>query len=487
MPETILRNFIFTELSADVLTAGHAFDGLAVGEFVDMHGQKVRFKPDELAEYVANTLAAIAATRAESGELAGLPIDANNHDKGDGAGYIVNVEQQGDLIRVFPTWTEIGVELIGKKIRRWFSATVDTAHKVILGGTLTNWPATRDRVSGKMLLRPIELSEARQVYQLADESLDEKTSKVRSAFYAATEKPAIWEPMVCEVFDDYVVVMAGESYYKVEYTTDADGNIAFAPRDEWVEVKQSYVEAAWNFFLSLFPKSKTRTAPTASAAATAPTGGEQPPSITGDENMPIKLSDLSEADRKQLLTELAAQLGLQPQTGAEAPSSPANNFDPVAFLQMEGVEEKVVKEFEQKLLAGYEVMQAKAATKATEMIAKLRREKDTAELCNRVVSGTPDVPRGLRGVTTEDLSKHLLALPFDEAQWWSQTLELQLKDGFISYQELGHGKGVQGVQELPAEIAAKLDEGKFKLADLSNPILGLGDLKQYNLAKWSGK
>jgi hypothetical protein len=85
-----------------------------------------------------------------------LPIDAQGHDKGDGAGWIVGVELVGDIIRLVPKWTKIGRELIGEGIRRFFSATIDTSNKVVLGGTLTNWPATRDE-NNRMMLKPIEL------------------------------------------------------------------------------------------------------------------------------------------------------------------------------------------------------------------------------------------------------------------------------------------------------------------------------------------
>lgn len=147
--------FIFVNLEGS--ESGKPFDGMAAGEFTDMSGRKAKFDAAEFAQYVENTRAAIEATKTESGDIVGLPIDAKGHDKGDGAGYIVDVSQDGSKIRITPQWNENGLEIIGKKIRRWFSATVDLTNKVILGGTLTNWPATRDK-SGKILLRPIELT-----------------------------------------------------------------------------------------------------------------------------------------------------------------------------------------------------------------------------------------------------------------------------------------------------------------------------------------
>jgi len=69
-----------------------------------------------------------------------------------------------------PQWTSLGRRLIGEKIQRYFSATLDLGKKVILGGTLTNWPATRDK-TGRVLLRPIELSSG--LFSLNEEAGDE--------------------------------------------------------------------------------------------------------------------------------------------------------------------------------------------------------------------------------------------------------------------------------------------------------------------------
>jgi hypothetical protein len=149
--------FLFIELQDDALTDGAAFDGVAFGVFNDMLGREIELDADDAGKYVENTQAAIDATTTESGELVGLPIDAQGHDKGDGAGWIVGIELVDGIIRLVPKWTEIGRELISKGIRRFFSATIDVTNKVVLGGTLTNWPATRDK-NNRVMLRPIELS-----------------------------------------------------------------------------------------------------------------------------------------------------------------------------------------------------------------------------------------------------------------------------------------------------------------------------------------
>jgi hypothetical protein len=147
-------NALFIELET---AQGKAFDAFAPGKFTDMLGREIEFKAGDLADYVANTQAAIDATIGESGEVAGLPIDAQNHDKGNAAGWIIAVELVGNIIRVVPQWTDLGRDLIQRGLQKFFSATVDVASKTIIGGSLTNWPAMKQ--GGRNQLRPVELSE----------------------------------------------------------------------------------------------------------------------------------------------------------------------------------------------------------------------------------------------------------------------------------------------------------------------------------------
>jgi hypothetical protein len=402
--------FLFTELNDLALTAGRSFDGLAVGAFRDMYGRAVEFKADELDEYLSNTLAGIEATKTESGELVGLPIDAKDHDKGDGAGWIVGAERNGRVIKLTPKWTEIGQELIGKGIRRFFSATVDTVNKVILGGTLTNWPATRDS-KGNILLKPIELAD--NLYRLPEE--------------------------------------------------------------------KNVIDAALDFMRALFYQGVPAT----------PDG--QAPSIStatnGDEIMTVKLAELSAEERAELVKELAMQL--QPQTQTPAPQhTAATPTLPVELAQVLGVQ--TLSEDGKAQLKTWMEIQAKSVQEQAQLafnaeMARIQRENAVTELANRVTSGTAEAPRGIRGLKSEELKKHLLALPADEAKYFGELLSGIVKDGLVEFSELGHGRKLDGQTELPAEIAEKLDGGELNINDLRNPILGLGDMSAYNLSRWNGK
>lgn len=77
-------------------------------------------------------------------------------------------------------------------------------------------------------------------------SLDEISSMVRQAFYRAVsrvvEYPDCW---VVDVYTDYCVVCEGPAgkYLRVGYTLATNGEIAFAPREQWQPVEREWVDA----------------------------------------------------------------------------------------------------------------------------------------------------------------------------------------------------------------------------------------------------
>lgn len=161
-----MDNFLFAELGSPL----SAFDGMAAGSFTDMRGKKVTFTPAQLSDYINNTREIIESTRTEKGELVGLPIDLDGHDHKGGAGWITGISKDParDVLKFDVNWTEGGRELIEKNVRRFFSPTIDPSQRVVLGGSLTNWPATRDAL-GRIMLKPIELSQQLQEIDMADE------------------------------------------------------------------------------------------------------------------------------------------------------------------------------------------------------------------------------------------------------------------------------------------------------------------------------
>lgn len=170
----------YTELTLSAIA--RPFDGMSVGNFKTAEGA-VSIEGDELDDYLKNTKEVLESTRTEGGEIVGLPIDMDGHDHKGGAGWIVDVVREGDLLRFIPKWTEAGQQLIREGVRRFFSPSFDPEQKVIIGGSMTNYPASRDE-RRRIKLRPVELSETLFVPEYeADDSFFTKLSDTFDGFF----------------------------------------------------------------------------------------------------------------------------------------------------------------------------------------------------------------------------------------------------------------------------------------------------------------
>lgn len=187
-------SFLFVDLQG--LTVGKPFPGFAAGSFVDMMGREVELKASDLQDFIVNTLAKIKEFQTRN--MPGLPIDARKHDKGDAAGWITGAElgevtdSKGTavpVIRILAEWTKLGAELIREKIQTNFSPTVDLEGKSIVGGSLTNWPASVDD-NGVPLFTAVELSQGIHYLQPADKPkwYDRLLADLQS-FIQRAEKP----------------------------------------------------------------------------------------------------------------------------------------------------------------------------------------------------------------------------------------------------------------------------------------------------------
>lgn len=71
-------------------------------------------------------------------------------------------------------------------------------------------------------------------------SLEERVSRIRSAFYALYDEYDIDSPWMVDVYEDHVIVATGSAEYaRVTYTLGDDG-VTFAPRAEWQPVEKEW-------------------------------------------------------------------------------------------------------------------------------------------------------------------------------------------------------------------------------------------------------
>ncbi len=126
----------------------------------------------------------------------------------------------------------------------------------------------------------------------------------------------------------------------------------------------------------------------------------------------------------------------------------------------------------------------RAKSQVEKQTAIADREKGIAEFSSEITGGTDEFPVGVP--LTEDEILAFLSMLTDEAAL-AEAKRIFGKiqsEGLVAFTENGHGRRVEGNQELPDEYAKKLDSGALKIEDLSDPVLDLGDLSAYDLSKW---
>ena len=159
----VVKDILFTDLSTEVWGGDEPeqqvrkIDGMAAGAFTDMWGREFVIERADLTNFVTNTKLALESTRDKDGKVVGFPIDQRGHYHEDAAGFITDAELDGNIVRLSVRWNETGKYLISEELERYVSPSIDLEQKVIVGGSLTNWPATRTK-DHKILLRPVELS-----------------------------------------------------------------------------------------------------------------------------------------------------------------------------------------------------------------------------------------------------------------------------------------------------------------------------------------
>lgn len=547
MPKDEKSNqFLFVELAIE---ANKPFDGVAPGDFVDMWGREVEIKASDFPKYLENTKDAIEHTRTEGGEVVGLPIDAKGHLDDEAAGWIVDAslveveKPNGDklpVIQFVANWTEKGRELIEKGIRRMFSPTLNTKKKIILGGSLTNWPATRDAM-GKVLLRPIALSENGMDIELDREAIPvEGTAMFGAELVEVEEETLETEDTELATFDDSAwdagAVKSGLSVEQLRRVCLMDLN-GYPGQDEPVkglcklpirktpggavnknalraagggargisavvkpsEVPQEFYaskrKAAASKIVSMWKSAFDNPAP---ASVYRIAGKERPkemegPTITiipnqGEQDMTEELTftqdELKEFIAEQVQAE-AAKLMVQTAAGDGEEGDEPKQAPPslMELFNLGEMTEEAQAQLKELWATEYDKLREDARRQYIEQLASINHEREMTNLSTGLVNGSEASPRGLP-VQADQLQQAFMNLPKDQVPFWRDLLKAVQEKGLVEFEELGNSKQVEGQTPLPAEYAKAIRDGKMKLEDLNDPILALGDLKDYDLSEF---
>jgi len=235
--------FLTVELAAEPEIT--MIDGMAASDdhaFVSMIGKEVFIPSADLQLIMKNTQAVIESTKTEKGEIVGLPIDMDKHNHEGGAGWIVGLEMDTvrNVIRFAVKWTQDGIDLIKANTRRFFSPSIDMMNKTILGGSLTNWPATRND-KGEMLLRPVELSLSIKEFDMEKTLLEILTALPGQVAEAVRGKPK--ETQLSQSVETEGVPLTLSELLNTPEAVEELGKIAQKRADEFIEVEKRKARA----------------------------------------------------------------------------------------------------------------------------------------------------------------------------------------------------------------------------------------------------
>lgn len=158
--------------------------------------------------------------------------------------------------------------------------------------------------------------------------------------------------------------------------------------------------------------------------------------------------------------------------------------DRAALLQQAA--DAIKPELEQRYNASVAELQAKAKDMAELEFTKIKTAQHIAEFSAAITGGTAEQPRGLK-VKADELSALLTELSDDQRGKVETLLTGIVNGGLIDFNEVGHGKKLNGLIELAAEIkpllrqwiAAGRATDEFFAANVE-----LGGAGQYNLAEF---
>lgn len=142
-----IEQIVSTVALAEGADAARPVEFLRIGTFVDANGRTVEIDQAKLDALVATF---------ETGEAGqDVPIDIL-HRREEAAGWVRSVYQQDGKLFAVPEWNNLGKQLVGDKMYRYLSATIDLARNVLRSISLVNFPAVKG-------LRPVELAETTDI------------------------------------------------------------------------------------------------------------------------------------------------------------------------------------------------------------------------------------------------------------------------------------------------------------------------------------
>jgi hypothetical protein len=422
-------DFLFTEFQE-----GKPVEVIRTGEFVDRYGRDVEVTMEDLDAYVANFEAGAAGQE--------VPVDVL-HERAEAAGWVQSLWREGDRLLAMVDWNEFGKQLVGDKVYRYISATIDTAKKVLKSISLVNFPAVKG-------LRPVELSDG--AYALESGGMRSLGRKILDGIAAGLARYDLADG------EPGTVTISGYLQARMhrQFTTIADDLAAsgYLSVEERIGLS-SAIGDALEVFANNVGEAGNRMIRVDVPIFGAYFGGAD----EGD----YELED-DEEEGGETEPSKEVEMGLTEQERAE--------------LRNE-LRQEILAEFEQKEQTRAELAEELRVEVEAEMAAHFERKRELGEFAAEVCGGDAGL-----SIDPDELVELMAELDQETADRMKGILKAKV----VPFRELGSSREGQGdKKELPAEYAEALDAGEIELSDLQSSILELGDLDQYDLSKWQGR
>lgn len=445
-------------------SAGKDFPFLRTGSFRDSRGREFVITVDLLDALVRNFEGNAAAQE--------IPVDIM-HRKDEAAGWINRIYRVGEVLYAQPNWNGLGRQLVGDKIYRYVSATIDMAGRVLRSISLTNFPAVTD-------LTPLELSAATEQDQDPDLFVEVDTASTTAApGTEPTSDPDDIEAGAADPAQPPAAPDATEPEVPTQEepdTTNPDSVEATAPADP-VPVKEPSM-------------SKQQSAPEKDPKQPVDSGGTATPPADTPTPETVEASAAPSQPKSEPKSEPKAQSAAETKTEPASPVTADSAAELVATVR--GMFQAELSSFQSQVAEIVATAQQEAAALTKEMVADfksaLREEQDLTELSHSLTS----VGRHALPVDEETLLGVLKSVPKNVRGDVVNILQAVAESGTVDFSEIGTSaadktppkkatmdSGLQGMLAEWVEEGGTVDEWFKANSDV------VGDKDQYDLSDFS--
>lgn len=158
------------------------------------------------------------------------------------------------------------------------------------------------------------------------------------------------------------------------------------------------------------------------------------------------------------------------------------------IANIDGISDALNAQMEAILLDNLNRIEAQAGRRMAQLMSEMKQKSEVADFCARVTGGDEELPYGLP-IQGDELETFMLGLDKPQRAAASSFFDRILASGLTEFSEAGHGREIQGTQELPAGVDRLLRQHLSRGGEMFTffEAAEIGDMGQYNLAAYKEK